>query len=89
MKNLQNKRILTISEAAAYSGYSKKIIKYWIDNRLINHECPLSHKKKQLVRIRVTDLEKFLDDYLVINCFDDDDKFCDYPSDGTSDDLPF
>ena len=73
MKNLQNKRILTISEAAEYSGYSKKIIKYWINSRLINHECPPSFEDKRLIRIRTVEFEKFLNNFHVINCFDDDD----------------
>ena len=80
MKNLQNKRILTISEAAEYSGYSKKLIKYWVDNKFINHECPPSSENKRIIRIRTVELENFLDNYHVMNCFYDEYKYCDCDS---------
>lgn len=67
MQNNKEKRILNISEAARYSGYSRGMIELWMNDGLIPYEeLPGRgkgiHKNR---RIRQTDLEAFLEKYYI------------------------
>lgn len=62
------KRVLNVSEAARYSGYSRAIIEYWIDNGQLSYEeVPTPGQKNRCRRVRRADLDQFLEMYLKKN----------------------
>ena len=65
MKDLRNKRILTISEAVEYSGYSRGTITNWLDRGLLPYEELPSrgNGRKRFIRIRTVDLDDLLDQH--------------------------
>ncbi|GAG19628.1 unnamed protein product, partial [marine sediment metagenome] len=59
------KRILTLAEAARYSGYSRGMIEYWLAQGLLKCEQPPSrgNGKHRFRRIRREELDAFVDQY--------------------------
>ena len=64
-KNFENMRILNISEAAKFSGYSRGTVEYWIREGLLPFESPPGQGKgrKRFIKNRKVDLDAFLDSY--------------------------
>lgn len=63
-----NKRALTISEAAQYACVSRGTIYNWLAAGLLPYELlPGRMKKSKLKRIRIDDLQAFLDGYYRIS----------------------
>ncbi|MCP4726720.1 MAG: helix-turn-helix domain-containing protein [bacterium] len=62
------KRAYTIQETAEYAGVSRGTVLNWLENRLLPFEVlPGRGKgKKRFIRIRKTDLDRFLDDSLIL-----------------------
>ena len=60
-----DKRILNVSQAAEYSGYSRSTIISWIINGLLPYESPpgLGDGKYRTRKIRKDDLDRFLNKY--------------------------
>lgn len=59
----RRKRILNVSEAARYSGYSRGWIEAWLREGKLAYECPPSQGEGKQSRkfIRRADLDAFLD----------------------------
>ncbi|HUU27815.1 MAG TPA: helix-turn-helix domain-containing protein [archaeon] len=62
-EQLENKRILNISEAARYSGYSRGWIEHWLREGLLPYESPPGQGEGKQSRkfIRRADLDAFLE----------------------------
>ncbi len=62
---LSKKRILNVSEAARYSGYSRGWIESWLRDGLLPYESPPSQGEGKQRRkfIRRADLDAFLDSH--------------------------
>jgi hypothetical protein len=61
--SLKNKRVLNVSQAALYSGYSRGMVESWLRKGLIPYESPPGQGEGKQSRkyIRRDDLDKFLD----------------------------
>ena len=90
MKELRNKRILTIPEAVEYSGYSRGTIQNWINSGLLPYEELPSrgNGRKRFIRIRTVDLEDFLEKHYSTGVVHEGVVNDEIP-DGTPDNEPF
>lgn len=61
---VREKRLLSISEAARYTGYSREMIEYWMERcGLPFEQPPTPGRKNRFRRIRREDLDNFLNNY--------------------------
>ena len=61
-------RVLSVNSAARYTGYSRAVVEYWLNDGLLPfEEVPTPGTKNRCRRIRRADLDQFLEMYLKKN----------------------
>ncbi|MFC1556964.1 helix-turn-helix domain-containing protein [candidate division KSB1 bacterium] len=65
---IEDKRVLSIAEAARYTSMSRGLIEYWLDHGLLPfEELPSTGTgAHRLRRIRRRDIDEFLDNYYTV-----------------------
>ncbi|OGG03015.1 MAG: hypothetical protein A3F83_05500 [Candidatus Glassbacteria bacterium RIFCSPLOWO2_12_FULL_58_11] len=61
-------RVLSVNSAARYTGYSRAVVEYWLNDGLLPfEEVPTPGTKNRCRRIRRADLDQFLEVHLKRN----------------------